>query len=253
MEIILLKAVSCRWCARIFFICLRCWRGQAYCCDACRQASQREAHCLAQKIYRQTAKGREPPQQTYRLYDCILYHKSVYAKGWFAQRGHPLDTVKYDHVRRYNHLPLPVNGSRRSLCLQINYIISKRWPQLSLVGKTWYKSCVLPISTIIDNSTASCRATPNAIGPYSQAIIIGDLVFTSGQLPINPATGKITEGTITDQTHQALKNLSAVILGAGGTLDDVVKTTVYLQNISDFQEVNWLFVVSSGFEQITNR
>lgn len=85
------------------------------------------------------------------------------------------------------------------------------------------------------------NAAPSAIGPYSQAIMVGDLVFTSGQLPINPATGKITEGTITDQTHQALKNLSAVILGAGGTLDDVVKTTVYLQNISDFQEVNSVY------------
>ncbi|MBM9604908.1 RidA family protein [Desulfopila inferna] len=82
---------------------------------------------------------------------------------------------------------------------------------------------------------------PSAIGPYSQAIMIGDLVFTSGQLPINPATGKITEGSITGQTHQALKNLRAVVSGAGGTLDDVVKTTVYLQNISDFQEVNSIY------------
>lgn len=82
---------------------------------------------------------------------------------------------------------------------------------------------------------------PSAIGPYSQAIMIGNLVFTSGQLPINPATGKITEGEITAQTHQALKNLRAVISRAGGTLDDVVKTTVYLQNISDFQEVNSVY------------
>ncbi|MGB3210280.1 MAG: RidA family protein [Desulforhopalus sp.] len=88
----------------------------------------------------------------------------------------------------------------------------------------------------IETSTA-----PGAIGPYSQAIMIGNLVFTSGQLPINPATGKIAEGSVTDQTHQALKNLSAVVSGAGGTLDDVVKTTVYLQNISDFQEVNSVY------------
>lgn len=84
-------------------------------------------------------------------------------------------------------------------------------------------------------------AAPGAIGPYSQAIKIGNLVFTSGQLPINPATGKITERSITGQTHQALKNLSAVVSGAGGTLNDVVKTTVYLQNISDFQEVNSVY------------
>lgn len=84
-------------------------------------------------------------------------------------------------------------------------------------------------------------AAPGAIGPYSQAIKSGNLVFTSGQLPINPASGKITEQSITGQTHQALKNLSAVVSGAGGTLDDVVKTTVYLQNISDFQEVNSVY------------
>lgn len=84
-------------------------------------------------------------------------------------------------------------------------------------------------------------AAPSAIGPYSQAIKVGNLVFTSGQLPINPATGKITEQSIIGQTHQALKNLSAVVSGAGGTLDDVVKTTVYLQNISDFQEMNSVY------------
>lgn len=85
------------------------------------------------------------------------------------------------------------------------------------------------------------NAAPGAIGPYSQAIMIDNLVFTSGQLPIDPATGKITEGSIADQTHQALKNLRAVVSGAGGILEDVVKTTVYLQNISDFQEVNSVY------------
>jgi 2-iminobutanoate/2-iminopropanoate deaminase len=85
------------------------------------------------------------------------------------------------------------------------------------------------------------NAAPGAIGPYSQAIMIGNLVFTSGQLPVNPATGKIVEGSITNQTHQALKNLIEVVSGAGGTLDDVVKTTVYLQNISDFKEVNSVY------------
>jgi len=89
--------------------------------------------------------------------------------------------------------------------------------------------------------TIATKAAPGAIGPYSQAIMVDALVFTSGQLPINPETGKITEGTITDQAHQSLKNLSAVIAGAGGTLDDVVKTTVYLQSMSDFQEVNSVY------------
>jgi hypothetical protein len=66
MEITLLKAVACRRCARIFYICRSCWRGQAYCCDACRQTSQREAHRRAQKKYRQTLKGREAHRQAER-------------------------------------------------------------------------------------------------------------------------------------------------------------------------------------------
>jgi hypothetical protein len=66
MRSTLLKAVSCRRCARIFYICQTCWRGQAYCCDACRQTSQREAHRLAQKKYRQTPNGREAHRQAER-------------------------------------------------------------------------------------------------------------------------------------------------------------------------------------------
>lgn len=66
MEIILLKAVSCRRCGRIFYICRSCWRGQAYCCDSCRHHSRREAHRLAQQRYRQTAKGREAHRQAER-------------------------------------------------------------------------------------------------------------------------------------------------------------------------------------------
>jgi 2-iminobutanoate/2-iminopropanoate deaminase len=84
-------------------------------------------------------------------------------------------------------------------------------------------------------------AAPGAIGPYSQAMMIGNLVFTSGQLPIDPATGKMVEGSIATRTHQALKNLAAVVCEAKGTLNDVVKTTVYLQNIKDFQEVNAVY------------
>lgn len=92
-----------------------------------------------------------------------------------------------------------------------------------------------------EKKAVETSAAPGAIGPYSQAIIIGNLLFTSGQLPVDPATGKITEAAITGQTHQALKNLSAVVSSAGCTLGDVVKTTVFLQNISDFQEVNAVY------------
>ncbi|MBM9515153.1 RidA family protein [Desulfogranum marinum] len=82
---------------------------------------------------------------------------------------------------------------------------------------------------------------PGAIGPYSQAIKTGNLLFTSGQLPIDPVTGKMVEGSTADRAHQVLRNLAAVIESAGGKLDDVVKTTVFLANIDDFQEVNTVY------------
>ena len=82
---------------------------------------------------------------------------------------------------------------------------------------------------------------PGAIGPYSQGMRTGDLLFTSGQLPIDPTTGKMVEGSVADRAHQAIKNLRAVIEAAGGGLADVVKTTVFLSDIGDFQEVNTVY------------
>ncbi|MBM9514274.1 RidA family protein [Desulfogranum marinum] len=82
---------------------------------------------------------------------------------------------------------------------------------------------------------------PGAIGPYSQAIKTGNLLFTSCQLPIDPATGKMVEGSTADRAHQVLRNLAAVIESAGGKLDNVVKTTVFLANMDDFQEVNTVY------------
>jgi 2-iminobutanoate/2-iminopropanoate deaminase len=89
---------------------------------------------------------------------------------------------------------------------------------------------------IIESSDA-----PGAVGPYSQAIQVGKLMFTSGQLPIDPATGKIPEGPIAIRAHQAIKNLTAIVSEAGASLDDVVKTTVFLSDITDFQEVNVIY------------
>ena len=89
---------------------------------------------------------------------------------------------------------------------------------------------------VIESSDA-----PGAVGPYSQAIQVGNLMFTSGQLPLNPTTGKIQEGPISIRAHQAIKNLSSIILEAGASLDDVVKTTVFLTDIADFQEVNTIY------------
>lgn len=84
-------------------------------------------------------------------------------------------------------------------------------------------------------------AAPAAIGPYSQAIEVGSLVFTSGQLPINPATGQFPEGGIKEQTRQSLLNVQAILRQAGLDLDSVVKTTVLLSDIADFGPMNEVY------------
>ncbi len=82
---------------------------------------------------------------------------------------------------------------------------------------------------------------PQAIGPYSQGIIAPPFVFCSGQIPIDPATGQIVEGGIEVQTRQVLKNVSAVLAAAGSSLDRVVKTTVFLQDMNDFAAMNGVY------------
>jgi 2-iminobutanoate/2-iminopropanoate deaminase len=82
---------------------------------------------------------------------------------------------------------------------------------------------------------------PGAVGPYSQAILSGDLLFLSGQLPINPQTGTMPEGDIRDRVHQIFANIKAVAESAGASLDDVVKVTVFLADISDFAAVNEVY------------
>lgn len=87
----------------------------------------------------------------------------------------------------------------------------------------------------------STKAAPVAIGPYSQAIVTGNLVYTSGQIPINPASGNIEASDIASQTEQAIKNLKAVLEEAGSSLEKVVKTTCFLQNIQDFSTFNSIY------------
>ena len=82
---------------------------------------------------------------------------------------------------------------------------------------------------------------PKAIGPYSQGIIAGGMVFCSGQIPIDPATGELNTGTIEEQTRLSLKNLGAVLEAAGSSYDDVVKATVFLQNMDDFAKMNGVY------------
>lgn len=82
---------------------------------------------------------------------------------------------------------------------------------------------------------------PAAIGPYSQAIVLGNLVFTSGQIPLNPETGVLEGETITEQTHRACKNLEAVLEKAGSSLKCAVKTTCFLSNMADFAQFNQVY------------
>lgn len=82
---------------------------------------------------------------------------------------------------------------------------------------------------------------PAAIGPYSQGIKVGDLMFLYGQLPIDPATGAFAGDTIEAQTKQSLENVKAILASAGCTMDDVVKTTVFLKDIGDFAAMNGVY------------
>ncbi len=84
-------------------------------------------------------------------------------------------------------------------------------------------------------------AAPEAIGPYSQAVTAGSFVFTSGQIAINPVSGKVEETTIEGQTNQVLKNLSAVLQAAGSGLDQAVKTTCYLSDMENFAAFNEVY------------
>ena len=82
---------------------------------------------------------------------------------------------------------------------------------------------------------------PAAIGPYSQAISVGEFIFTSGQIPIDPLSGNITAEGIEEQTKQAIKNLAAVLEAAGSSLEKVVKTTCFLKNMNDFADFNKVY------------
>lgn len=85
------------------------------------------------------------------------------------------------------------------------------------------------------------KNAPAAIGPYSQGMIVGDLIYTSGQIPINPASGNIEATEINGQADQAIRNIKAVLEAAGSSLEKVVKTTCFLQHISDFAEFNSVY------------
>jgi 2-iminobutanoate/2-iminopropanoate deaminase len=90
-------------------------------------------------------------------------------------------------------------------------------------------------------TAVSTDGAPKAIGPYSQAIRAGSLLFLSGQIPIDPATGQMVDGDIAQQTHRVFKNLEAILTAAGASFDNVVRTTVYLADMSEFAAMNEVY------------
>ena len=90
----------------------------------------------------------------------------------------------------------------------------------------------------MDVQRITALGAPNAVGPYSHAIVAGDLVYCSGQVPLDPTTSELVAGDIAAQTNRILDNLAAVLAAAGSSLDRVVKTTVFLADIGDFAAMN---------------
>lgn len=87
----------------------------------------------------------------------------------------------------------------------------------------------------------STEKAPAAIGPYSQAVVCGDMLFTSGQIPVNPETGEIAGETISEQAEQVMKNIGAVLEEAGTNFENAVKTTCFLADMGDFQVFNEVY------------
>lgn len=93
----------------------------------------------------------------------------------------------------------------------------------------------------VKREAVSTPSAPPAIGPYSQAIRAGSLLFVSGQIPLDPETGILVEGDLAAQTHRVFENLGAILAAAGATFDHVVRTTVYLADMNDFPAMNEVY------------
>ncbi|MBV7274133.1 RidA family protein [Clostridium sp. PL3] len=93
----------------------------------------------------------------------------------------------------------------------------------------------------MEKTIISTKAAPGAVGPYSQAVKAGNLVFTSGQLPLNPTTGELVGNDVKKAAEQSLENVKAILEAAGTSLDKVIKTTVFVKNMSDFAAVNEVY------------
>lgn len=93
----------------------------------------------------------------------------------------------------------------------------------------------------MEKESISTNKAPAAIGPYSQAIKTGNMIFTSGQLGINPETGEFVDDNIQEETRQSLKNLMAIIEEAGGTFEDIVKVTIFIKDMENFSKINEVY------------
>jgi 2-iminobutanoate/2-iminopropanoate deaminase len=92
-----------------------------------------------------------------------------------------------------------------------------------------------------EKKIVATEAAPKAIGPYSQAVIHGGIAYISGQIPLDPATGLVASGDIAEQTVRVFENLTAVLFACGSSLDRVLKTTVYLKDMSEFPQMNEVY------------
>jgi 2-iminobutanoate/2-iminopropanoate deaminase len=97
-----------------------------------------------------------------------------------------------------------------------------------------------------DSKRVETANAPAAIGPYSQAIIANGFVYTAGQIPLDPATGQLVEGDIAEQTRRVMQSLQAILEAAGSSLQSVVKTTVFLQDMNDFAAMNGIYAEYFG-------
>jgi 2-iminobutanoate/2-iminopropanoate deaminase len=97
-----------------------------------------------------------------------------------------------------------------------------------------------------DSKRVETASAPAAIGPYSQAIIANGFVYTAGQIPLDPATGQLVEGDIAEQTRRVMQSLQAILEAAGSSLQSVVKTTVFLQDMNDFAAMNGVYAEYFG-------
>ena len=116
-------------------------------------------------------------------------------------------------------------------------------PLVSLLLMLSFTGCTLlqPLPEPDKREVITTPDAPSAIGPYSQAIKVGNVVYCSGQLAINPKTGDMVIGDVKEEARQALKNLGAILQAAGMTFDDVVKATVFLSDIDDYKLVNEVY------------